>query len=329
MKFAHPIALALAGAAMLAYPALAQDVTISVGFGPVIDTPYGQGHVKWQRLLEEKSGGSMELEIFPSDQLGNGKQMLDQMLLGEPLCYSTDASFFAELGVPDMSIVQAPFLFESWDQAERLFDSDWWASLEDQLAAKGVKVVAHNWRYGERQTLTNVLVEHPADFAGLKIRAPQAAIYVKTFEHLGASPTPMALAEVYTSLQQGVIDGLENPLSVIHGGKYQEAAKFLLIDNHMRTVNLMGCSTALYDSLTPEQQALLSETAREAGAYQNGLLEASNEEVLAQLVAEGVTVTEADFQEFAAAVESFYNDPAFSGWSEGLHQKVLDIMNAE
>ncbi len=324
----HSLLVAIC-AALTASAASAQEVTISVGFGPVIDTPYGQGHSEWQRLVAEESNGAMALELFPADQLGSGKQMLDQMLLGEPVCYSTDASFFAELGVPDMSIVQAPFLFETWDQAERLFASDWWTEQEAALAEKGVTVVADNWRYGERQTLTTRPVIHPGDFAGLKIRVPQAAIYVKTFEHLGATPTPMALGEVYTSLQQGVIDGLENPLSVIDGGKYQEAAKYLLLDNHMRTVNLMACSSALYDSLTAEQQDILRATAVEAGAFQNARLAESDAATLEKLQAEGVTVTEADYAEFAGAVTSFYEDPAFSSWSDGLHQKVLEIMQAE
>ncbi|MFG6082585.1 C4-dicarboxylate TRAP transporter substrate-binding protein [Paracoccus litorisediminis] len=320
---------ALMFAACWAFPVCAQETTISVGFGPVLDTPYGQGHVEWQRLLSEKSGGDLKIELFPSDQLGSGKQVIDQMLLGEPVCYSTDASFFAEVGVPDMSIVQAPFLFRDWDEAERLFASDWWAGQEEALAQKGLKVVAHNWRYGARQTLTTRKVEHPADFAGMKIRAPQSTIYLKTFEHLGASPTPMALGEVYTSLQQGVIDGLENPVSVIWGGKYHETAKHLLIDNHMLTVNLIACSGTLWDGLSAEQQALLQQTAAEAGVYQNSLLAKEDERILGELQNAGVTVTQADHEEFSEAVEGFYDDPAFRQWTPGLRDTVIQQLGRE
>ncbi|SIS69795.1 C4-dicarboxylate TRAP transporter substrate-binding protein [Paracoccus saliphilus] len=328
MKF-FTFSLAMLAVTSLAPPVAAQDTTISVGFGPVMDTPYGKGHAEWKRLLEENSGGQMTLELFPSDQLGSGRQVIDQMLLGEPICYSTDASFFAELGVPDMSIVQAPFLFRNWEEADLLFASDWWAGLEDQLAENGVKIIANNWRYGARQTLTTRKVEHPEDFSGMKIRAPQSTIYVKTFEHLGASPTPMALGEVYTSLQQGVIDGLENPLSVIWGGKYHETAKYLLLDNHMRTVNLMACSTTLWDSLPPEQQNVLAETARDAGNFQNELMTKTDAELLEKLKAEGVTVTEAEHDEFSRAAVSFFEDPAFSGWSPDLHKKVLGLIGRD
>jgi len=306
--------------------AIAQKITIPVGFAPAIDSPLGQGHVEWQRLLQERSGGQMTLELFPSDQLGSGKQGGDQMLMGEPVCHVSDPAFAAELGVPDMGIAHSPYIFKDWDDADRLFRTEWWLGLEDQLAQKGVKIIANNWRYGTRQTLTTRKVEHPQDFRGMKIRVPQSTLYVKTFEHLGASPTPMALTEVYTSLQQGVIDGLENPLSVIWGGRYHEAAKYLLIDNHMRAMILLACSSTLWNSLSPEQQTLLTQTAQEAGNYQNQLVERTDAALLDRFRAQGVTITETNYEEFSQAAASFFADPAFSGWSPGLHAKVLTLL---
>ena len=323
INFAAAVGFVSAG---LMTPAMADPIHIAVGFGPVMDTPYGKGHAEWKRLLEERSNGEMIMDLYPSDQLGNGKQMLDQMLLGEMVCFSTDAAPFADAGVPDLGIAQVGFLFKTWDEADSLFNSELWAGLQDKLADKGIKIVANNWRYGARQTITTKLVEHPSDLEGLKIRVPQATVFVKSFEHLGAAATPMALGEVYTALQQGVIDGLENPLAVIDGGKYQEVAKYLLIDNHMRTVNLMGCSTALWDSLTPEQQALLAETAKDAGVYQNKLVEESDQAMIEKFKSEGVTVTEANYDEFAEKIKPIYDDPAFSNWTPGLHAEVLKIM---
>ena len=299
---------------------------ISVGFGPVIETPYGQGHVKWAELVEKESNGAVKLNLFPSDQLGNGKDMIDQMLLGDAVFYSTDATFYAELGVHDMGIVQAPYLFTTWEQADKLFNSDWWAEQEALLEKKGIKVLARNWRYGDRHTITVKPVKHPADLKGMKIRVPQATLFIKAFEALGAAPTPMALAEVYTALQQGTIDGLENPLATIDGGKYQEVAKYLLLDAHMKTINLMTCSASFFKSLNPEQQQLLTRTAYEAGIYQNDLVEKSDKELIGKFRAEGVTVTEIDHDEYARAVEGFYTNPAFK-WTPGLHEKVKEIMN--
>jgi TRAP-type transport system periplasmic protein len=325
----HKLLQTIVVAAMAAFATQAESapLEISVGFGPPITTPYGRGHEQWAKLLGEQSNGTMKLNLFPSDQLGNGKQMIDQMLINEAVIFSTDTTFYADLGVPDVGIVQAPYLFTSWEQADKLFDSDWWKGQEALLEKKGIKVLAHNWRYGDRHTITTKLVLHPADFKGLKIRVPQAMVFVKAFEAIGASPTPMALGEVYTSLQQGVIDGLENPLATIDGGKYQEVAKYLLLDSHMKTINLMTCGAGFFKSLKPEQQQLLMKTAREAGVYQNKLVAESDSVLLAKFKSEGVTVNTIQHEEFAKAAERFYSDPAFSKWTPGLYQNIRTIMN--
>jgi tripartite ATP-independent transporter DctP family solute receptor len=301
-------------------------IEINAGFGPNIDVPYGQGHVYWEKILKEQSEGSMVLHLFPSDQLGSGKAQIDQIIMGSPNIYSTDASFFADLGVPDMMIAQAPFIFKAWEDVEKLMNSEWWAGQEKLLETKGIKVLAHNWRYGDRETLTVKPVKHPADFKGMKIRVPTSTVYVKSFEALGAAPTPLALGEVYTALQQGVVDGLENPLATIYGGKYHEVAKYLLMDAHMKTINLVVTSIAFFNSLTPEQQRLLVKTAKEAGIEQNRLAETENKNILNALKNEGVIVTEIDYDEFAKAVEGFYSYPEFSSWTPGLYEKVLAII---
>ncbi|MCC8115653.1 MAG: TRAP transporter substrate-binding protein DctP, partial [Planctomycetes bacterium] len=219
---------------------------VNVGFGPTIDVPYGRGHVYWAKLVEEQSNGTIRLNLFPNDQLGSGKDQIEQAWMGDPVVHSTDTAMFADLGVPDIGILQAPYLCETWEQMEKLFASDWWKGQEKLLEEKGFKVIASNWRYGDRHTLTVKPVMSPKDMAGLKIRVPQSMIFVKAFEAIGASATPLALGEVYTSLQQGVIDGLENPLGTIWGGKYHEVAKNLLLDAHMKTINIFVCGTAFW-----------------------------------------------------------------------------------
>ncbi|MCD8140564.1 MAG: C4-dicarboxylate TRAP transporter substrate-binding protein [Planctomycetaceae bacterium] len=301
-------------------------VEVNVGFGPTLDVPYGQGHTYWAKLVEEQSNGTIKLNLFPNDQLGSGKDQIEQAWMGDPVVHSTDTAMFADLGVPDIGILQAPYLCETWEQMEKLFASDWFKEQEKLLEEKGFKVIASNWRYGDRNTLTTKPVKSPKDMAGLKIRVPQSMIFVKAFEALGASATPLALGEVYTSLQQGVIDGLENPLGTIWGGKYHEVAKYLLLDAHMKTINIFVCGTAFWETLTPEQQDLLTRTAKEAGEYQNTILAEFETEILEQMKAEGVTVTPIDYDEFKAAVEAFYTYPEFSYWTPGLYEKIKKII---
>lgn len=302
-------------------------LSIDVAFGPAIDTPYGQAHEHWKEILEEQSDGSMTLNVFPSDQLGSTKDAIDQCLTGDAVITSTDASYFADLGVKDLMICQAPFLCQTWEQVDKLYASDWFEEQKAELENYGIKVLAANWRYGDRNLLTKKKVESPADIAGMKIRVPQSTVYVKAFESIGATPTPMALGDVYTALQQGTIDGLENPLSTIYTGKYQEVAKYLLLDAHMKTINLVVCGLDFYNSLSAEQQQLLTDTAVAAGEYQNELAAELDEELIQSFKDEGCTVTEINYDEWKQAAESFYAMPEFSDWTPELYERIQEIIN--
>lgn len=322
-KFGLLTALMMVAFCMVAQAA---QVELNVGFGPTIDVPYGQAHAYWAKIIEEQSNGEIRMNVFPSDQLGSGKDTIEQVWVGDPVIFSTDVAMFADLGVPDIGILQAPYLCETWEQVGKLYSSDWWKEQEKKLEDQGFKVIASNWRYGDRHTLTTKPVKNPADMAGLKIRVPQSMIFVKAFEALGASATPLALGEVYTSLQQGVIDGLENPLGTIWGGKYHEVAKYLLLDAHMKTINIHVIGTSVFESLSPEHQAILMKTAQEAGEYQNKLLDEFEKTIIDDMKKEGVIVTEINYPDFKAAVEKFYTYPEFSNWSAGLYDKIKQIM---
>ncbi len=310
----------------LAASAFAAPVEIALSVAPVLETPWGQGNVYWAKILKERSNGEMILNIFPSEQLGNTNDNIDQAIFGDPIICSTDANLFADLGVPDMAIVSAPYLAADWDDMDTLMASDWWLEQEKLLEQKGIKVLARNWRYGKRCTITTRKVVDPADFKGLKIRVPKSLGYVKAFEALGATPTPLVLSEVYSALQQGTIDGLENPVPLIYGNKYQEVARYLLLDGHIHSVNLVVCGVSFFDSLTPEQQALLMKTCKEAGDYQNKLYTEQEQDYIDKMKAEGVTVTDIDHQAYAKAVEQYYTYPEFSNWTPGLYDRIKKIL---
>jgi len=285
---------------------------------------------EWQRILEEMSGGQMVMELFPSSQLGSKNDVIDQMIAGGNVMTLADGAFYADRGVPDMGIVFGPYLFENWDQCWTLIESDWWHEQTDLLAEQGLQMIAANWAYGARHTLTTKPVNAVEDLQGMKIRVPNNTIQIKGFEVLGATPTPMALGEVYTSLQQGTIDGLENPLSVLYNGSYHEVAKYLILDGHVLNYTTWICGTTFYDSLTAEQQGWLLASAYEAGVYNNELAASQDAEMIEKFKEVGVTVVEPDaatmagFQEAASA---FYELPEFtSTWSEGLYDTVKAIL---
>lgn len=319
-------------AAPAAAPAASGDViTLQVAFENSASEPVGEGWRKAQELLAEKSGGTMEIAIYPDSQLGDKSSLIDSMLLGENVCTLADGAFYADYGVPDFGIVFGPFLFDSWDQCWTLTESDWYKEQCDQLETKGLKILASNWVYGERHTLTNKPVNTVEDLKGLKIRVPSNAIQSKGFDVLDATSTGMALGDVYQALQTKTIDGAENPLATLYGRKLHEVAPYLIMDGHVKNFTTWVCSADWFNSLTPEQQQWLIETAEEAGAYNNEVQAQADLDYLQLMKDEGVTVVEPSQEVMAAFKEKaqpFYEMGSDFGWSEGLYETVKEAMGA-
>ena len=308
------------------------ETVLQVAFENSISEPVGQGWEKAQEIIKEKSGGKMAIEIYPDSQLGDKSSLIDSMLLGENVCTLADGAFYADYGVPDFGIVFGPFLFDSWDQVWKLVDSDWYKEQCGKLEEKGLKIIASNWIYGERHTLTNVPVNTVDDLKGLKIRVPSNEIQSKGFDVLGATSTGMALGDVYQALQTKTIDGAENPLATLYGRKLHEVAKYLILDGHVKNFTTWVVSADWFNSLPEEQQTWLLETAEEAGEYNNEVQQAADAEYLQKMKDEGVTVVEPSEEVLAGFKEKaqpFYDLGSEFGWSDGLYDTVKKAMGAE
>lgn len=306
------------------------EVVLQVAFENSITEPVGAGWEKAQELIKEKSGGTMAIELYPDSQLGDKSSLIDSMLLGEPVCTLADGAFYADYGVPDFGIVFGPFLFDNWDQCWTLIESDWYNEQCSKLEEKGLKLIASNWIYGERHTLTNVPVNTVEDLAGLKIRVPANEIQSKGFDVLGATSTGMALGDVYQALQTKTIDGAENPLGTLYGRKLHEVAQYLILDGHVKNFTTLVVSNDWFNSLTEEQQGWFLETMKEAGEYNNEVQQEKEAEYLQLMVDEGVTVvdpSEEVLQGFKEKSRPFYD--MFPQWSEGLYETVRAAMGAE
>lgn len=314
--------------ALLVGSASAGDVVLQLGFENSMSEPIGQALTRWQELLAARNTG-LTMEIFPDSQLGNKTDLIDQMLLGEGVMTLADGAFFADYGVPDMGIVFGPFLFASWNECWKLIQSDWWKEQCDKLNSMGLKIVTANWAYGERHTLTTKPVKTVEDLKGLQIRVPTNQIQTKGFEVLGATPVGMSLGDVYTALQQGTIDGGENPLSTLYGRKHHEVAKYLILDGHVLNFTNWICSSMWFDSLTEEQQKALVETGHEAGVYNNELQAQANDYYRGLMEKEGVTVVVPDeevLKGFREKAQDFYKLGSLFKWSDGLYERVKDAM---
>jgi len=302
-------------------------IKIQVGYENATTEPAAIAIEKWAELVKERSNGTMELELFPNSALGKKTELIDQMIMGEPIITVADGAFLADYGVADFGIFYAPFMFDNWDEEWAVVDSDWYADLCSQLADTAqIRVLSSNWIYGARNIMSTKQIVTPDDIAGVKMRVSSNKLSITSFESLGASAVGMDMGDVYQALQAKTIDGVENPITSLANRSFQEVAKYVVKDEHILATSMWICGDGFYSTLTDEQKTILSETADQAGIYNNGL-QAEGEEKATQLLLDaGVTITELTPQQKAEWVEAgqkFYESAADElGWSEGLYETV-------
>lgn len=306
------------------------EVSISVGFENGMQDMMSQAVSEWAEILAEKSGGTMELVLYPDSQLGSKNDLIDSMQMGENVITIADGAFLAEYGAPDLGILYGPYLFTDWDQVWKLVESDWFSDQDALLNENGLKIVSANWKLGERNIFTADPVESPEDLVGKKIRVPNNQVQIEETNAIGATATPMGASEVYQALQTGTIDGLENVNSALISMRWCEVAKYVYEEEHVYNMAIWVCGTSMFDSLTEEQQDWLLESADEAGLRNNDLQDEYAEEVRDQLTNdEGVTFiecTEEDKAKLIEMCESFYENGDAYGWSDGLYDEIKKII---
>lgn len=304
-----------------------KKVRIMIGYENNPGEPIDLACHEWKRLIEERSGDTMRVDLYPSSQLGSKDNIIDQAVNGDCVITLANGPFFQDRGIQDFGVLFAPYLFEGWEDVEKVVDSEWFAGKAKELEQNvGLKILT-TWRYGIRHTITKKPVNAVSDLKGKKVRVPNQTILIKVFESLGATPTPMAMSDIYTALQQGTIDGAENPLPVILNGAYQEVAKNLVLDAHTYDMTCWIMGADFFNTLTPEQQQILMECGDEAGVFNSEQIEKADEEALEALKAAGVTVSELTPEDFQVAGEAFYEDAEIKAmWSEGLIDEIKTII---
>lgn len=304
-----------------------KKVRIMIGYENNPGEPIDLACREWKRLIEERSGDTMRVDLYPSSQLGSKDNIIDQAVNGDCVVTLANGPFFQDRGIQDFGVLFAPYLFEGWEDVEKVADSAWFAGKAEELEQNvGLKILT-TWRYGIRHTITKKPVHAVSDLKGKKVRVPNQTILIKVFESLGATPTPMAMSDIYTALQQGTIDGAENPLPVILNGAYQEVAKNLIMDAHTYDMTCWIMGADFFHTLTPEQQQILMECGDEAGVFNSEQIEKADEDALEALKAAGVTVSELTPDDFQVAGARFYEDPEIKAmWSEGLIDEIKGII---
>lgn len=291
------------------------------------DTHYGTVSLEKMKEYLEEHTDSLTVEIYPNNAIGNDKDVLEAIQYGTATLNIPTPAVMANF-VPAYNLLSLPFIFEDAEAAHELLDGDWGRKLRASAESAGFQVLGIG-DYGFRQlTSGKKEIKSLADYAGMKIRVMQNDLHIATYEALGANPTPMASGEVFTALQQKVVDGQENPLSNIYSQKFNEVQSFILKDNHVCDFLVFAFSKEFYDGLTPEEQTALQEAVDLAVAYTREQCAATDAECEA-IMAKDMTITEItpDFRaECVAAVESIWDEFGNAADAE-LYAEMLAALN--
>lgn len=294
------IALVLS-AIVLPMAAYAQaSIKLTLGHGAAPDNPRHLASVRFAEKVKAGSNGRIEVQVAPSAQLGDDAAMVTALRTGA-LDISANSQGAVSSAVPEYAAYGMPFLFSTSEQAFKLLDGPLGKELADKSAAKGMVVLGY-WDNGIRHmTSSKKAIQKVEDLRGLKMRTPPDAVLVDIMQALGAEAQQIKFAELYVALQQGVVDGQENPLANFYASKLYEVQKHLALTGHMYQMTPLIMSKRSWDRLSAADKSVLMQAAKEATAYQRQLSKEVEEKLLEDIKAKGVQVSTINSKAFAQA----------------------------
>jgi tripartite ATP-independent transporter DctP family solute receptor len=304
----HVLALA---ATLFAGGASAQAIKLTLAHGTALDNPRHEAAVLFADRVKAKTSGRIEVQVAHSAQLGDDAAMVTALRSGTLDMSANSQGAMANV-VPEYAVLGLPFLFADVNKAWALLDGPVGKELADRTAAKGMVVLGY-WDNGIRHvTNSKHPIKAPADVKGLKIRTPPDTMTVDIMQALGADTQQIKFAELYVALQQGVVDGQENPLANIASAKLYEVQKYLTLTGHKYEANPFVISKRTWDKLSPADQKVFTEAAAEATQAQRKLSREADEKLVAELKAKGVQVDTVDRKAFVEATK-----PVYAKWTAG------------
>lgn len=277
----------------------AEPVTIRFGHSGTEEHQYHVFASKFKELIEEKSEGRINVEIYTNAVLGNDREMIEGMLNGQQEMFvgSSTTSWVPETAVTDM-----PFLYRDYDHAYACLNGFLFDELGSRFEDSGLELLGYV-PIGWRNISNNVKpINSAADLQGMKIRIPDMEVYSVTFTALGATTVTCALSELYMGLQQGIADGQDNPASTFCAQSFQEVQKYVSLTHHMLGTNFVLCNLDWLSSLSADDQALIKECSKEAMDYQWDFLRNAEDGLVQKIKDAGVEVNEpTDIESFRTA----------------------------
>ncbi len=298
------------------------DVTVlKMGHALDVEHPVHKAMIFMAEKLEEKSAGKVILQVYPGEQLGSEREMIEQVQL-ELLDITKVSTSPLESFIPSMSVFSVPYLFRDSEHLWKVLEGPVGKKLLQAGEEKGLKGLCY-YDAGSRSFYTkDKPILTPADLEGMKIRVQESKTSMQMIKELGASPTPIAWGELYTSLQQGVVDGAENnPPSFYRSGHY-EVCKHYSLDEHTMVPDIVLISTKTWNNLPADVQKMIQETADESVTYQKQLWKEDTEKALEMVQKNGVKIYHPDKAPFRLKVKKMHE--SYNGTEVGEVMKEID-----
>ena len=302
--------LATAAAAALTFgaagSALAQTTTLKIGYATSPESHYGVGSKVFCDEVEKNTQGRFKCQYFPNSALGGEREQIEAIQLGTQDLVNTSTGPVGNF-VPEVKIVDIPFLFRDYDHARKVMDGPIGQDILAKFPSKGI--IALGWTENGFRHMTNSKrdIVKPEDAKGLKMRTMENKVHMDGYRTFGILPTPMAFPELFGALQQGTVDGQENPIPVILSSKFSQVQKHLSLTGHVYSPALLLLSPKVWNKLSDADKKVFTEAAKAGGAAQRKKVNDDENTGIAQLKSEGMQVVEkVNGESFRKAVAPAY-----------------------
>jgi len=283
--------------------------------------PAQKGLELFKKLVEEKTSGVVRVDTYHSGVLGGDTEELQQVIAG-----TLDAAVIMGISIwtgmnPKAAVEELPFLFRDYEMAHNALDGAFGEKLaSDVLEPVGIKVLSY-WENGFRHFTNNVRpIIVPEDMKGIKFRSAESPIRIEMFKTLGASAVPIAFPELFTALQQGVVDGQENPLAVIESSRFYEVQKYLSLSGHIYNAGVFIVNPKTWERYPDDVKEIIQAAAHEAKDYERKLNGESDTMLVEKLKELGMQINEVDKEAFTAAVQ-----PVWQGFMQKNGSELVDL----
>jgi len=281
------------------------ETVLKMGHALDVEHPVHKAMIFMAEKLKEKSAGKVVLQVYPGEQLGSEREMIEQVQMGM-LDMTKVSTSPLESFIPAMSIFSVPYLFRDSEHFWNVLEGPIGEKLKKTGESKGLKGLCY-YDAGSRSFYTKTKpIMTPADLEGMKIRVQESTTSMRMIKELGASPTPIAWGELYTSLQQGVVDGAENNPPSFHLSGHFEVCKHYSLDEHTMVPDIVLISMKTWNKLPADVQQMVQEAANESVLYQKQLWKETTESALKTVQAQGVTIYHPDKTAFRQKVRQMH-----------------------